>query len=80
MAGSPLRQAPPENSPMERRQFHLIVGEKDPVLQFVDRTIDALEKMKIPVTVRKVPDLESKYPSDAAIDEAGRWLDSLDRI
>ena len=80
MAGSPLREAPPENSPMERRLFHLMIGEKDPVLQFVDRTVTALEKMKIPVTVRKIPDLEHKYPEGDAIDEAGTWLDSLDRI
>lgn len=80
LAGAALQQPPPENDPEMRLQFHLICGEKDPQVITVRRTETALKRIKFPVSMRIVDDLPSTYPPKEAIEEAGRWLDSMDRI
>ena len=80
LAGAALQQPPPENDPEMRLQFHLICGEKDPQIITVRRTETALKRIKFPVSMRIVDDLPSTYPPKEAIEEAGRWLDSMDRI
>ncbi len=80
LAGSPLRKAPPEHTPEFLVQFHLVYGERDPAVPFIDRTVKSLEALKFPVTTRKIPDHANRYPTSEAIDEIGRWIDSLDRI
>jgi serine protease Do len=80
LAGSPLRKAPPEHTPEFLVQFHLVYGERDPVLPFIDRTVKSLEALKFPVTTRRIPDHANRYPTSEAIEEIGRWIDSLDRI
>lgn len=80
LAGSPLRQAPPEHTPDFLVQFHLVYGERDPMLPLIDRTTKNLEGLKFPVTTRKIPDHAHSYPPSDAVEELGRWVDSLDRI
>lgn len=80
LAGSPLRKAPPEHTPDFRAHFHLVVGERDPALSFVERTVKNLETMKFPTTTRRIPEHAHRYPPAEAVEEIGRWIDCLDRI
>lgn len=80
IAGAPIREQPPEPSPDQRLQLHFICGEKDPVLPFVQKTVQQLEKLKLPTSLRTVPNTGGGYPSGESLEEAARWIDSLDRI
>ena len=80
LAGSPLRRSPPEHTPDFLVKFHLIFGERDPVLPFVERMAKSLEAMKFPTTVRRIPDHAHRYPPSDAVEEIARWVDSLDRL
>jgi serine protease Do len=75
-----LRKPPPENRPEFRLQTHLICGEKDRVIRLVKLTFSNLKRIKYPVTFSELPFQERDYPSNDNIEEAGRWVDSLDRI
>lgn len=80
LAGAPLRTTPPDNEPDLRLQFHLICGDRDPVLKFVTVTEKRLKELKFPTTFTLMKDTAAKYPSGEPIEEAARWLDALDRI
>jgi serine protease Do len=81
LVGSPVRGRPPENDPETPLQFHLVIGSDDPLKKPVEATAAALRKLKFPVSVSVVEDLEAgKYPEEATIEEIARWLDMLDRI
>lgn len=80
LAGAPLRTAPPDNEPDLRLQFHLICGDRDPVLKFVTATEKRLKELKFPTSLTLMKDTAAKYPTGEPIEEAARWLDALDRI
>lgn len=80
LAGSPLRRSPPEHTPDFPVKFHLVSGERDPALPFIERMAKSLEAMKFPTTLRRIPDHAHRYPPSDAIEEIARWVDSLDRI
>ncbi len=80
LAGAPLRTAPPDNEPDLRLHFHLICGDRDPVIKFVTLTEKRLKELKFPITLTLLKDTAAKYPTDASIEEAARWVDALDRI
>lgn len=75
-----LRTPPPENRPEYRLLSHLICGEKDVASRLVKLTNTNLRLIKYPVTFSELIGQEREYPSDEAIEEAARWIDSLDRI
>ncbi len=80
MAASPLRMRPPENGPDHRLQFYLVVGDQDETATAVEETAKALEKLKFPTSFNRVKELDHQYPAAEAVDDIGRWADSLDRI
>jgi len=80
LAGTGLREAPPENLPEFRQQLLLVSGSKDPITRLVELTAGAIRGLKYPVTQLKVDDLGHEYPKGESIEEMARWLDSLDRI
>ncbi|MHC4877412.1 MAG: PDZ domain-containing protein [Planctomycetota bacterium] len=80
LAGTGLREAPPENLPTHRQQLLLITGEKDPASRLVDLTGAALGNLKFPTTIHRIPDLGHQYPDEADVESLAKWIDSLDRI
>jgi serine protease Do len=80
LAGASIRRSPAENEPELRLQFHLVCGDKDPQIVTVRRTESGLKRLKFPTTLRIMKDVPHKYPTSDAVEEIGRWLDSLDRI
>jgi serine protease Do len=80
LAGAAIRRSPPENAPDTRFQFHLVCGDKDPQVVTVRRTEARLRRLKFPTSLRIIKDLPHKYPPKDAVEEMGRWLDSMDRI
>jgi serine protease Do len=80
LAGAAIRQAPPENGPESRLQFHLVCGDKDPQVITVRRTEAGLKRLKFPTSLRIIKDMPHKYPPSDAVKEMGRFLDSMDRI
>ena len=80
LAGTALKDAPPEHSPEFRVQFHLIYGDRDPAAAFVQKTAAGLTQLKFPVTLRKVDGHRAGYPPADAVEETARWLDALDRL
>ncbi len=80
LAGVPLAMKPPENRPDVPLQWLFVSGADDPAREKVDASLEALETMRFPVSSRTVPGLGHEYPPQGAIDEIGRWIDSLDRI
>ncbi len=79
LAGAPLPVRPPENQPDLSLQFHFMCGGVDPALAFTRLSLASLQSLKFPVTLRVIPGLPHKYPA-AAVDEATRWIDGLDRL
>jgi serine protease Do len=80
LAGTGLREAPPENLPDFRQQLLFVSGANDPVKQLTTRTAEAIRGLKFPVTEITLDDLGHEYPKDESIDQVARWLDALDRI
>ena len=82
IAGAPLRlrSGNLENRPDQRLQVHLMCGEKNPVFGDVRKTERLLQRLKFPVSFAKSLNQAKEYPDEDAIEEAGRWIDSLDRI
>ncbi len=80
LVGAALRSPPPENHPEFPLQFHFTCGDKDPALEAVEKTAEALRELKFPVSVTSVPDLGHEYPSADVIGPIARWVDALDRI
>ena len=80
MAGAPVLSAPSDNEPDFRQQFYFACGDGDKILPRVKASVDGLRKLKFPVTFSTLKGLGAKYPEESAIEEIGRWVDSLDRI
>lgn len=80
LTGAPLGGPVADHEPDFRQQFHFVCGADDKAMTGVKRSVEALRKLKFPVSLTTVPGLGAKYPSDAEIDEIGRWADCLDRI
>ena len=80
LAGGPFQGPVADHEPDFRQQFHFVCGEDDKALAPVKKSVDALRKVKFPVSLTTVKGLGAKYPTDAEIDEIGRWADCLDRI
>lgn len=78
--GAPFSGRPLENEPDLRQQYFLSCGETDKVLPDVKTSVSALRKLKMPVTFSEIKGLGAKYPPNKAVEEFGRWVDSLDRI
>jgi serine protease Do len=79
VAAPPPRRVP-ENRPEFRLQFHLACGDKDPLYGHVEATVEALGKLKYPVSLSRIENLAHAYPPADSVREVGRWADCLDRI
>ncbi|MDB4614508.1 PDZ domain-containing protein, partial [bacterium] len=75
-----LRTPPPDNRPDFRLQVHMLCSLKDRVNRIVQGTMAGLKRFKYPVTFTELLTTEREYPAMDYIEEAGRWIDSLDRI
>ena len=80
LAGAPFQGPIVDHEPEFRQQFHFTCGSDDKGLTAVKKAVEALRKMKFPVSLTTVKGLGAKYPAEAEIDEIGRWADCLDRI
>ncbi len=80
LAGAPFQGPIVDQEPEFRQQFHFVCGSDDKALNAVKKAVEALRKMKFPVSLATVKGLGAKYPAEAEIDEIGRWADCLDRI
>ena len=80
VAGGAMRTRPGGNSPVNRMQFHFIVGDKDPVLRFTKIAVRLLQTAKYPTGLTTVKDLGEEYPAAKYVKEFARWADCLDRI
>ena len=58
----------------------MLCGDGDKALPAVKKTVEALKKLKFPVSLTNVKGLSANYPGETEVDEVGRWADSLDRI
>jgi serine protease Do len=80
VAGAPFQGPVADHEPDYRQQFHFVCGKDDKALPAAKKSVDALRKLKFPVSFSTVDGLGAKYPAEAQVDEMGRWADSLDRI
>jgi predicted esterase len=80
IVGAAAREAPPDNDPEHRIQFHFATGESDPTHGGVVVTVTVLRSMKFPVVHTIAEFGEHKYPTGEHLDALGRWIDMLDRI
>jgi serine protease Do len=80
LSGGPFLIKPLDNEPDFRQQFFFVCGESDKVFPKVKASVSALRKLKFPVSFSTLKSFGAKYPEETAIEEIGRWVDSLDRI
>ena len=80
LTGAPFLGPPIDNEPEFRQQFLFVCGDGDKAFSKVKASTDALRKLKFPVIFRSLKGYGAKYPEESAIEEIGRWVDSLDRI
>ena len=79
--GTPLRGKLPENDPDFRQQFQFVVGADDPLKPRIAASVEALRKLKFPVTLHQIDGLKNGlYPEKATIETLAIWADLLDRI
>ncbi len=80
LAGAPFAGQVADQEPDFKQQFHFVCGDGDKAFPAVKKTVEALKKLKFPVSFTNVKGLGAKYPGETEVDEIGRWADSLDRI
>jgi serine protease Do len=80
LAGAPFAGQVADQEPDFKQQFHFVCGDGDKALSAVKKTVEALKKLKFPVSFTNVKGLGARYPGESEVDEIGRWADSLDRI
>lgn len=80
VTAAPFVGQPPESEPDLRQQYFFLCGDEDKLLPRVQLSVMELRKLRLPVSFTLIKGIGSKYPADEAIDEIGRWVDSLDRI
>ena len=80
IAGAPFLTRPSDNDPEFRQQFFFVCGDGDKILSKMNTSVDALRKLKFPVSFTTIKGFGAKYPEEIVIEEIGRWVDSLDRI
>ena len=80
LSGAPFAGQVADQEPDLKQQFHFVCGDGDKALPAVKKTVEALKKLKFPVSFTNVKGLGAKYPGETEVDEIGRWADSLDRI
>ncbi|WP_010585180.1 PDZ domain-containing protein [Schlesneria paludicola] len=80
VTAAPFVGQPPESEPDLRQQYFFLCGDEDKLLPRVQLSVAELRKLRLPVSFTLIKGLGPKYPVDDAIDEIGRWVDSLDRI
>ena len=80
LAGAPFAGQVADQEPDFKQQFHFVCGDGDKALAAVKKTVEALKKLKFPVSFTSVKGLGAKYPGETEVDEIGRWADCLDRI
>ncbi len=80
LSGAPFTGQVADQEPDFKQQFHFVCGDGDKALTGVKKTVEALKKLKFPVSFTSVKGLGAKYPGETEVDEIGRWADSLDRI
>ena len=80
LAGAPFAGQVADQEPDFKQQFHFVCGDGDKALAAVKKAVETLKKLKFPVSFTSVKGLGAKYPTEAEVDEIGRWADSLDRI
>ena len=80
LAGAPYAGPVADQEPEFRQQFFFVCGEDDKALPPVKKGIEALRKLKFPISLTTVKGLGPKYPGEGEVEEMGRWADSLDRI
>lgn len=80
LSGAPFAGQVADQEPDFKQQFHVVCGDGDKALPAVKKTVEALKKLKFPVSLTNVKGLSANYPGETEVDEVGRWADSLDRI
>ncbi len=80
LAGAPFAGQVADQEPDFKQQFHFVCGDGDKALPAVKKTVEALKKLKFPVSFTTMKGLGAKYPGETEVDEIGRWADCLDRI
>ena len=80
LAGAPFAGQVADQEPEFKQQLHFVCGDGDKALPAVKKTVEALKKLKFPVSFTSVKGLGAKYPGETEVDEIGRWADCLDRI
>ncbi len=80
ISGAPFSGQAVDNEPEHRVQFLFVCNDNDKSLPKVKLSVQGLRKLKYPVSFRTLKGGGAKYPEDSAIEEIGRWVDSLDRI
>jgi len=71
--------APPENDPAHRLAIYVAWSEKSRVARPLQQALAKFERMKIPVTAKKLGDVPRSL-NGAELAELARWIDTLDRI
>jgi len=77
VVGAPLRTPPPDNDPKFPQQLVVIASAEDQLRPQLDKTVEALRKLKFP-TAALTPPEEAAPP--AISPQLALWLDTLDRI
>jgi serine protease Do len=80
IAGAPFLTRPTDNDPEFRQQFFFVCGDGDKLLSKVSAAVDALRKLKFPVSFTAIKGFGAKYPEEIVVEEIARWVDCLDRI
>lgn len=78
-AGAVLTNPVKDNVASQRLAFFIVAGGKDPLAQAVAETRTKLTEHKFPVVYREIPEMGNQYFDAVTLDEAIRWIDSLDR-
>jgi len=74
-----LAVLPQENDPQYRFEVYIATSGKSPTGRSLEKALDKLRELKIPLTVKKLGD-DSRYLNSEELAELARWIDMLDKL
>lgn len=80
VVGAVLGNPPKDKIPNQPLSFFMAAGDKDPLINEIRESREALEEKKYPVIYREMKDTGKQYLLTDIFEELQRWMDSLDAI
>lgn len=78
--GAPMGSAPKDRVPGQPLAFFLVVGDRDPAREAVEKTLQKIADKRFPAVLRLMGEAGSVYLDTPSLEALVDWIDTLDRL